>query len=123
MQINNTRKTQNIMNTKRNYKPLYLTLIGIILISNTPPVTFFLQPHYHYQTRDGKFSYTEEPGKALDYDIMKIRYQRYLNQQQTNQDKTLYRTFRFKPWQFWQWWEMTVRNGRFRLPYMPRTSF
>ena|GEM_PF-1143605 len=115
------------MKTKRNYKPLYLTLIGIILISNTPPVTFFLQPHYHYQTKDGKFSYTEEPGKGLDYDILQVRYQRYLKEhpsQNPNQkDNTLYRTFRIKPWQFWQWWEMTVRNGRFRLPHMPKTSF
>ena len=112
-------------NNNKHHKPkvkrtIIVLIIVIITLSNTPPAAFFLQPAYHYQTRDAEFSYTEEPGKGLDYQVLQIRYNEYreANKNRPERDIQLYRTFTFKPWQFWQWWEMIVRNGRFRLPYL-----
>lgn len=103
---------------KKSFKYFSIGLLMVIVISNTPPVAFFIAPYYHYQTADGKFQFTEEPGKGMDYEVLKIRYERYLAEHPTSQDRTLFRTFKVKPWQFWQWWEMVVRYERFRLPYV-----
>ena len=54
----------------------------------------------------------------MDYRILQIRYQRFLDRHTLAPETQLYRTFTIKPWQFWQWWEMIVRNERFQLPYL-----
>lgn len=102
---------------KRNKSAIITIIIIVIVISNTPPAAFFLQEHYTYQTKNGKFSFMEEPGKAIDYEVLQIRYKRYLEENNV-EDKILYRTFTIKPWRFWEWYQMLFNNQRFRLPYL-----
>ena len=104
----------------RNKTKLWtLAIILIIVMSNLPPINFFWQDNYSYQNKDGSFRYTEQPGKALDYNVGKIRFERFKKMNPDNPHKTLYRTFTLKPWRFWEWWQMIRHIERFNLPYYP----
>lgn len=48
-------------------RSIIITVITIILISNLPLFTFFLQEHNTYSNADGSFTYSEEGGKGKSY--------------------------------------------------------
>jgi hypothetical protein len=108
------------MKTKNN-KALKTSLIIaglLIILSNTPPAQFFLLEEYHYTNKDRSFNYTEFPGKALDFKVGQRRWERFKTQH-PEKNHTLYRTFRIKPYQFWEWWQYIAHPKRFTLPYIP----
>lgn len=92
-------------------------IVIIIAFSNLPPINYFWQESYTYQNKDGSFVYTEHPGKALDYNVGKIRFERF-KQLNPTKNQTLYRNFNLKPWRFWEWWQMIKHYERFNLPYI-----
>ncbi len=100
---------------KKKTKIWTIVIVSIVAISNLPPINYFWQESYSYQNIDGSFNYTEQPGKGLDYEVGKIRFERF-QKQNPNKDHTLYRTFTLKPWRFWEWWQMIRHFERFTLP-------
>ena len=97
-----------------------MVIIGIILIlANTPPVTFFFGEQYHYQNRDGSFEFIEQPGKGQSFETLKLRFESFLKHNPQNPHQELYRTFRLKPWKFWEWWRMIWSYDRYQLEYLP----
>ena len=107
-----------LSNMKKKTKIWIAVILSTVVITNLPPVNYFLQESYSYQNKDGSFSYTEQPGKGLDYEVGKIRFDRF-KERNPNKDQTLYRTFTLKPWRFWEWWQMVSHSERFRLPLYP----
>ena len=101
----------------KGFKALIVTVILLMVLSNTPPVQYFLLEQYSYQNKDGSFRYQEEPGQALDFEVCQIRWERFKNQN-PHADHTLYRNFTIKPWQFWEWWQFIAHSKRFTLPYL-----
>ncbi|RZL99155.1 MAG: hypothetical protein EOO88_59885 [Pedobacter sp.] len=70
-----------------------LTILGIIILSNTPPAQFFLLENYSYQNQDGSFNYSEEPGKGMDLEAEQIQFKGWKKENPENPNTTLYRTF------------------------------
>jgi hypothetical protein len=105
-------KTRNSKATKWTI----ITIASVIILSNTPPAQFFLLERYSYQNKDASFTYEEEPGMALDFKVCQKRWKRFKAQNLDNRNQTLYRTFRIKPWQFWEWWQYVAHSDRFALP-------
>jgi len=102
---------------KKNIRRLITIFLVAVIISNTPPLQVLLLEKYAYQNKDGSFSYQEEPGRALDFEVCQIRWERFKSQN-PQADHTLYREFTIKPWQFWEWWQFIAHSERFRLPYL-----
>ncbi|PWS28477.1 hypothetical protein DHW03_01050 [Pedobacter yonginense] len=102
----------------KNRKVILIAIAVVIIISNTPPMQFFLLENYNYQNADGSFKYTEEPGQALDFKVGERRWERFKTENSSDPNQTLYRTFRIKPWQFWEWWQFIAHGKRFTLPYL-----
>lgn len=98
-----------------------MVIVSIVAISNLPPINYFWQESYSYQNKDGSFTYTEQPGKALDYNVGKIRFERF-QKLNPNKNQTLCRNFTLKPWRFWEWWQMIKHFERFTLPYHQKDS-
>lgn len=98
-------------------KAVIITIILLIILSNTPPAQFFLLENYGYTNADHSFSYSEEPGKGMDFEAGQIQFDAWKKQNPTNPNRTLYRTFKIKPWQFWEWWQYIAHPKRFTLPY------
>ncbi|QHS56569.1 hypothetical protein GWR56_13830 [Mucilaginibacter sp. 14171R-50] len=97
----------------------------ILFILNYTPIAYILKENYRYRNFDNSFVIDEAGGKGFDYEIIKIRYKRFLDQHPSKaaQDRRLYRTFSIKPWYVWQWGDYLFHNERFRLPYKePLTS-
>lgn len=109
---------KNSENKKRKVRNTIILLLCFIAISNTPPVQFFTLDGYHYRNADSSFSYTEYPGKGLDFETGQTRWERFKKLNRQNPNKTLYRTFRINPLKFWEWWQFIAHNGRYRLPYI-----
>lgn len=101
---------------KKKTKTWIIIIVSIVIITNLPPINYFLEENYSYQNKDASFTYVEKPGKGLDYEVGQIRFERF-QKQNPNKDQTLYRTFTLKPWRFWQWWQMLRHFERFKLPY------
>lgn len=106
---------------KKKTKIWTIVIVSIVAISNLPPINYFWQEGYSYQNMDGSFTYTEQPGKALDYNVGKIRFERF-QKLNPNKNQTLYRNFTLKPWRFWEWWQMIKHSERFTLPYHEKDS-
>jgi len=104
---------------KKKTRIWIIVVLSTIAISNLPPINYFLQESYSYQNRDGTFSYTERPGKGMDYKVGLIRFERF-QKLHPEKNHTLYRNFRLKPWRFWEWWQMITHSERFNLPYIHR---
>ncbi|MDN3588061.1 hypothetical protein QWY86_15365 [Pedobacter aquatilis] len=102
---------------KKITKITLIAILALIIISNLPPISFFFQEDYAYQNKDGSFKYQEHAGKGLDFEVCKIRFNRFKVENPNNPNKTLYRTFNLKPWRFWEWREMITNPERFKLPY------
>ena len=90
---------------------------AIIIISNLPPVSYFLQEEYHYQNKDGSFNFTEI-SNIHDFEVCKRQFESYISKNPHNSNKILYRKFTLKPWRFWEWWQMIAHFERFNLPYL-----
>lgn len=112
---------QNIQERAKNNtaksRYIVIALLVIVVISNTPPAQFFLLENYGYRNQDASFTYTEEPGKALDFIVCERRWEHFKAENPENSNWTLYRTFTIKPWQFWEWWQYIAHTKRFTLPY------
>lgn len=102
----------------RNRKIILIAISVVIVISNTPPMQFFLLENYNYQNADGSFKYAEEPGQALDFKVGERRWERFKTENSNNPNQTLFRTFKIKPWRFWEWWQFIAHGKRFTLPYL-----
>ncbi|WP_124559047.1 hypothetical protein [Pedobacter sp. KBW01] len=103
---------------KRRISRMIMITICLIAISNTPPVQFFTLDNYHYQNADKSFSYTEFPGKGLDFETGMIRWNRFLKAHPNTPHSTLYRTFSINPLKFWEWWQLIAHTQRYRLAYI-----
>lgn len=103
---------------KKNRKFWLKVIVIFVIIANLPPVNYLFRESYSYQNIDGTFTYTEQPGKGLDYEVGKIRFNRFI-EQNPNKNHVLYRNFTIKPWRFWEWWQMVANLERFNLPYLP----
>lgn len=106
---------------KNKTKIWIIIIVSIVMITNLPPINYFFGESYSYQNKDGSFSYTEQPGKGLDYEVGKIRFERF-QKQNPNKDQTLYRNFTLKPWRFWEWGQIIRHYERFTLPYYQKNS-
>ncbi len=100
---------------------ILIAIVVVIVISNTPPMQFFLLENYNYQNANSSFKYTEEPGQALDFKVGERRWDRFKSENSNNPNQTLYRTFKIKPWQFWEWWQFIAHSKRYSLPYLEST--
>lgn len=107
---------------KKTTKITLTAFLTLIIISNLPPISFFFQENYAYQNKDGSFRYQEQSGKGLDFEIGKLRFERFKTENPDNPNRQLYRNFEIKPWRFWEWWQMTAHNERFTLPYLRISS-
>lgn len=103
---------------KRQTKTWLIIITIIIIFTNLPPVNYFLQESYSYQNKDGSFKYIEESGKGLDFEVGLIRFNRFKKDNPYNKNRTLYRTFIFKPWRFWEWYQMISNNERYELQFL-----
>jgi len=54
-------------NMKNKIKFWIIAIALIVVITNLPPINYFLQQSYSYRNEDNSFTYTEESGKGLDY--------------------------------------------------------
>ncbi len=107
-----------LSNMKKKTKIWIAVILSTVVVANIPPVNYFFQESYTYQNKDGSFSYTEQSGKGLNYEVAKIRFNRF-KEQNPDKDQNLYRTFTLKPWRFWEWWQMIAHSERFKLPLYP----
>jgi len=98
-------------------KTIIYLILALVIISNIPPVQYFIEKGYCYRNTEGSFTYCEFPEKGITYKSMRIQYQQYLLENPDKSNQTLYRTFRIKPWQFWEWWQFIAHHQRFTLPY------
>ena len=100
---------------KNNRRKILLIVIGIIIISNLPPVYYFIGEDYHYQNLDASFEFTEQPGTNQNFDVASRRFESFKKNNSQNPNHILYRSFRLKPWQFWEWWNMISNYKKFDL--------
>lgn len=107
---------------KRKHKIILAIVVGIIIISNLPPVTYFFQEQYHYQNKDGSFQFSEQGGPTQDFKVAKARFESFKSKRPKYKGDILYRTFPIKPWRFWEWWQMITHFERFNLPYLPEDN-
>ncbi|WP_419699068.1 hypothetical protein [Mucilaginibacter sp. NFX135] len=106
-------------------KKIILIITVIIIGSNLPFFSFFLEENYTYSNKDGSFTYSEESGKGKSYWGCQRLYGYFLCQhpEKNTGDIRLYRTFTIKPWRFWEWRQMIFHSERFLLPYQtPKVS-
>jgi hypothetical protein len=101
-------------------KIIYPTIISILILANYSPVNLLLKENYAYTNIDGSFTFSEECGKGFDYESAIRSYAIFLcmHPAKDQGDNRLFRTFRFKPWYFWEWHDMVFDSGRFWLPYL-----
>lgn len=104
---------------KRKYKVTILIIVSVIVVSNLPPITYFLQEEYHYRNKDASFQFYEQGGPTQDFEVAKARFESFKNKHPQNRSDILYRTFTLKPWRFWEWWQMIAHSERFGLPLYP----
>jgi hypothetical protein len=105
---------------KRRKRTLIISIACIIIISNLPPISYFLQEEYHYRNKDASFQFYEQGGQTQDFDVAKARFESFKNKNPQNKSDILYRTFTLKPWRFWEWWQMIRHFERFTLPYFQK---
>ena len=114
---------QPVKDLATNYLMKILKITGVVIIIlfifNYTPISYLLKENYSYTNYDQTFKISEEAGKGFDFDVVKIRYERFLNDnsEQAKHSSQLYRTFTIKPWRIWQWHDYIFQNERFRLPY------
>lgn len=98
-------------------KKLLIGLAVIVVLTNLPPLNYFLITRYTYSNADGSFTYNEEGGKGKSFKGCKRMYGYFLQDHPNVSNKQLYRTFKLQPWKFWEWYQYIFRNERFTLPY------
>jgi len=103
---------------KNRKKYILWALLSVILVSNLPPISYFLEQQYEYQNRDASFKFIEQTGPTQGVDIAIKRFERFKSENPNNPNKILYRNFKLQPWRFWEWWQMIYRNRRYDLPYL-----
>ncbi|WP_316800220.1 hypothetical protein [Pedobacter frigidisoli] len=105
---------------KKSDKIIIILIAAVIIISNLPPITYFLQEGFEYQNKDGSFKFSEQSGPTQGFDVALARFESFKKHNPENLNKILYRTFSLKPWRFWEWWNMISHFERYRLPkYQP----
>lgn len=104
--------------TMRKRNKIFIIIVAIVIIlSNTPPIQYFFQENYHYKNLDGSYEFTEQSGPTQSYDVAIRKFESFKTDNPLNPNKTLYRTFKIKPWRFWEWWQFLAHSKRFTLPY------
>ncbi|TCC88640.1 hypothetical protein EZ428_18560 [Pedobacter frigiditerrae] len=106
---------------KRTLKITSIIIFALVVISNTPPVQFFVLDRYTYRNLDDSFRFEEEPG-SLYFKTCLSQFETFKREHPHNPNKTLYRSFTIKPWQFWEWWQYIAHPKRFTLPYLEPTD-
>ena len=103
---------------KKRNKTILIIILGMIIISNLPPVYYFIGENYSYQNADKSFTFTEQPGTIQNFKMAELRFESFKLQNSNNINKILFRTFTIKPWKFWEWYQMIFNNERFMLHIM-----
>lgn len=92
----------------------------IILVSNLPPIRYFLdyiidEKHYRYSSYDGQFAFIDRSGHTVN-DVTGA----FNNYQQKNKlkDQKLYRLFYKNPLAFWRWYSYFNHDIRYDFPFM-----
>ena len=100
-------------------KAILISITALVLLTNLPPVNWFLTENFSYCNFDGSFKTQESGGKGNTFLTCVRQYGYFLCQHPEKDiaDNNLYRTFTIKPWCFWQWKEYIFYSERFRLPY------
>jgi hypothetical protein len=107
---------------KRTTKKILLSILAILIISNLPPIQYFIRENYHYSNRDGSFEFTELDGNR-NFDVAKKQFANFKIRNPNNPNRELFRTFTLKPWRFWEWWQMVRHFERFTLPIFPLNDY
>jgi hypothetical protein len=96
---------------------IFIGVVSILLMLNYTPLVHFLKEDYTYQNFDRSFIITEENG--FDYEVVKLRYQRFLSKNpiKARLNNSLYRNFKMRPWYIWEWSDYIFQHERFSLPY------
>jgi len=99
---------------------LYIIIaLIVLLLFNYTPLSYLFSKDYSYRNFDSSFTISEEGGKGYDFEVVNLRYERFLKSHplKKSSDPKLYRTFTMQPWYIWQWGDFIFQNERFRLPY------
>lgn len=102
---------------KNRKKNILIIIAALIIISNLPPVYYFIGENYHYQNKDGSFSFTEHPGTIQNYKMAILRFESFKKNNPKNPNNKLYRTFYLKPYKMWEWFSIVKNFEKFNLEY------
>ena len=102
-------------NDRRFSIRLGFSVIGILLLTNLPPLHWMITfgHEYTYITRYGD-RFNEMQNFAPTFKDVNSNFNRYLKANPS--DKTLYRTFKINPLKFWLWSDFLF-HPRYQLPY------
>lgn len=101
-------------------KIAFIIVCALIILTNLPPISWFLTENYAYSNFDGSFRTEESGGKGNSFLTCIRQYNHFLceHPERETGDNNLYRTFTIKPWFFWEWREYIFHSERFQLPYL-----
>lgn len=99
-------------------------LIVAIVVGNllSPFINLFVNglfQTYHFETRNGEYQFETIPSNGRDLEMMKAQSEIFFKENPQVEDKTIYRTFKCNPLQFWNWYRY-VFNEHYRYEYKSR---
>lgn len=92
-------------------------LLVIIVVSNFPPIYYFIGESYSYQNKDGSFVFTEQSSTIQNFEMAELRFENFKIRNPQNHNDILFRKFKLKPWKFWEWWNMFKNSEKYKLQY------
>ncbi len=119
---------------KKKYKIIIALIIGIVILSNTPPAQYIIiifereNGYYTYASKNAPNSFYSEhlmgPWELAHFSIRKdsVQFMNYLKEHPRAVNDTLYRTFTKNSLFFWHWWAYFF-DKRYTLPYKSREDF
>ncbi len=109
------------MLSSKRIKAIALWVAIIVLLSNLPPINFFIgNNQFHYRTWDYDFDKTEiRVLKPTHYnDVLRMYYGHKCGKElRSYPNGKLYRTFKIHWWQFWNWGSY-LYHPRYDLKYL-----
>jgi hypothetical protein len=92
-----------------------VTLLGLIIVFNIPPLNLLLGPDdCRYSNNTGSFTFAETNFGGYDYDLCMNRFSDYKNQ--VKNDTVLYRLTSMNLLCFWKYRDYLFEH-KYRLPY------
>lgn len=105
---------------KKRNKTILIIILGIIIISNLPPIYYFIGEEYHYQNADGSFSFTERAGTIQNFQMAQLKFKSFV-EKNPKSPHILYRTFSLNPSKFWEWGNAILNFDRFKLKFYTKS--